>query len=347
MANSQFTLTSKLHEKNICSGLSNLQQNGEFVDMTLAADGHFVRVHQIIIALASPYIKDLISSAQCQHPVIFLNKISHTTLAAILEYVYTGEVLVTVENLKELVEAGKELHIKGLEDMHLQSALVLKQKDGEGGDKSHVEAGDRYLDEVNDEETEQLPEETSLQEEYTRDIKGEEIQECQETFLDEAMDEDGKLLDGSQIDDEECIEKKDLIEQQVNDNLQRMGISKVKVANAPNNEAEANALQYTVSNQGSLQMILNRYMYYLKYTNRNKSRQWRCVDYLKNIRCPALVITQDDVVIKRIAAHTHSFHDQKILKKLRAGAIFTAVVEAERQGESLQQSRDLADDHSE
>lgn len=50
-----------------------ISQNGEFVDMTLAADGHLVKVHQVIIALASPYLKELIASAQCPHPVIFLN----------------------------------------------------------------------------------------------------------------------------------------------------------------------------------------------------------------------------------------------------------------------------------
>lgn len=42
--------------------------------MTLAADGHFVKVHQMIVSLASPYLKELIKSAQpCSHPVIFLN----------------------------------------------------------------------------------------------------------------------------------------------------------------------------------------------------------------------------------------------------------------------------------
>lgn len=41
--------------------------------MTLAADGHLVKVHQVIVALASPYLKELIGSAQCPHPVIFLN----------------------------------------------------------------------------------------------------------------------------------------------------------------------------------------------------------------------------------------------------------------------------------
>lgn len=41
--------------------------------MTLAADGHIVKVHQMIIAVASPYLKELILSAPCPHPVIFLN----------------------------------------------------------------------------------------------------------------------------------------------------------------------------------------------------------------------------------------------------------------------------------
>lgn len=43
------------------------------MDMTLAADGHFVKVHQVLMALVSPYLKELITSAPCQHPVIFLN----------------------------------------------------------------------------------------------------------------------------------------------------------------------------------------------------------------------------------------------------------------------------------
>lgn len=41
--------------------------------MTLASDGRFVKVHQVLLALASPYLKDLIASAPCPHPIIFLN----------------------------------------------------------------------------------------------------------------------------------------------------------------------------------------------------------------------------------------------------------------------------------
>ncbi|CAG5058819.1 unnamed protein product [Parnassius apollo] len=337
MANTQFALTSKLHEKNICTGLSNLQQNGEFVDMTLAADGHLVKVHQVILALASPYIKDLISSAQCQHPVIFLNKISYTTLAAMLEYIYTGEVLVTVDNLRELLEAGKELHIKGLEDMHLETALTPKnspRQDTEDGDK--IMEGEMYLD-TNSGDGEDFGQNIIHKDTYIDYDRDDTI--IQESFIEDAMDADETgSINESRI-------KENTLCQQINQNLQRVGISKVKVANSKK-DAEANALQYTVSNQGSLQMILNRYMYYLKYTNRNKSRQWRCVDYINSIRCPAHVVTKDDVVVQRISAHTHPFHDKRILKKLRAGAIFSKIVEAEREGENIIKTRSKNDSNA-
>lgn len=63
-----------------------LLQNGELVDMTLAADGHVVKVHQVLIALASPYLKELITSIPSQHPVIFLNVSKCTDLTDYFVY---------------------------------------------------------------------------------------------------------------------------------------------------------------------------------------------------------------------------------------------------------------------
>ncbi|XP_026315862.1 uncharacterized protein LOC113227191 [Hyposmocoma kahamanoa] len=80
-------------------------------------------------------------------------------------------------------------------------------------------------------------------------------------------------------------------------------------------------------------MILNRYMYYLRYTSRKGAsghRAWRCINYTKELtKCPAGVITQDDVVVKRYGAHNHAFHDQKILKKVRDKAVFSTLNDAE------------------
>lgn len=308
MAQSQFSLMWDAHKKNICHGLSSLQQNGEFVDMTLAADGHLVKVHQVIIALASPYIKELISTAQCPHPVIFLNKISYQTLCSLLEYVYTGEVLVSIENLNELLEAGKELHIQGLEDMKLsdtgttQQAPETPQNDNEDCNMESLDEEISYFE---------ITKDTEDGTKYMTNIIVE--SENGTRILDTTAAEEN--YDEEQDDEDSMSNDKTITE------------TKHSVSTSPN----LSVMQFTVSNQGSLQMILNRYMYYLKYTNRNNMRQWRCVDYLSNIKCPAHVFTKDDIVVQRISAHVHAFHDKRILKKVKAGAVFSAIHEAEQQ----------------
>ncbi|XP_059046382.1 protein abrupt-like isoform X2 [Achroia grisella] len=98
------------------------KQREEFVDMTLAAEGHFVKVHKNLIALASPFLKEILKSAPCQHPIIFLTHISQKTLSYLLEYIYTGEVQVPMENMNSFIEACKYLHLAGVEDLiHTQT----------------------------------------------------------------------------------------------------------------------------------------------------------------------------------------------------------------------------------
>lgn len=48
--------------------------------------------------------------------IVFLQNVSHKTLSALLEYIYTGEVLIPSENLSAFVETAKNLHIRGLEN---------------------------------------------------------------------------------------------------------------------------------------------------------------------------------------------------------------------------------------
>ncbi|XP_075974367.1 uncharacterized protein LOC142975429 [Anticarsia gemmatalis] len=309
MSQSQFSLLWNAHKKNICSGLSSLQQNGEFVDMTLAADGHLVKVHQVIIALASPFIKELISTAKCPHPVIFLNKVSYTTLCSILEYVYTGEVLVSTDNLNEFLEAGKELHIKGLEDMKIHETVSYNELSQNENDT------DCNMETLNDD----------ICYFEISNVKGSDDTKYTISTIREGDLDSSKALSAN----EEALYTTD-----GNEDDSMMDGTKQEYEKEESLDKNVSVIQYTVSNQGSLQMILNRYMYYLKHTNRNNSRQWRCVDYLNNIKCPAHVVTKDDVVLQRIAAHIHPFHDKKILKKVRANAVYSAISEAEQEGQN-------------
>ncbi|CAH0407116.1 unnamed protein product [Chilo suppressalis] len=311
MNQARFSLAWDHYEKNICNGLSGLQQNGELVDMTLAADGHFVKVHQVVMALASPFIKQLISSANCPHPVIFLNKISHSTLGLLLEYIYTGEVLIAFENFDEFVEAGQELHIKGLENMRSQSHHVLKDQitNTQSVTPDDVDEQVCYFEITNQTEEDQSD----------LDLKDSNLVDNTKAI---------KLIVRESLDNENVEDNYDtslmdqIIDKGTYDPLKAVDTKNVRV------------MQYTVTNQGSLQMILNRFLYYLKHSNRNSTRQWRCVDYLTSVKCPAHVVTKDDMVIQRISAHTHPFHDKKILKKVKDGAIFSAIQEAEIEGAS-------------
>ncbi|KAG6459220.1 hypothetical protein O3G_MSEX011260 [Manduca sexta] len=125
MQSNNILLTWNSCKKEVLKGFTHLLKNGEFVDMTFAAEGQFMKVHQNLVALASPYIKQLLQSAPCPHPIIFLHDVSHEVLNYIIEYIYSGEVQVPVETLESFIKISKDLNIKGIE--HFSSA----QKQGE------------------------------------------------------------------------------------------------------------------------------------------------------------------------------------------------------------------------
>ncbi|XP_045494834.1 zinc finger protein 131-like isoform X1 [Colias croceus] len=279
--NLRYSLSWSEHLSNISSGLSDLQQNEEFVDMTLAADGHFVKVHKVIMALASPYLKEIISSTKCEHPVIFLNKISYTTLSSILEYVYTGEVYVHFENINEFIVAAKDLHIRGLQDVNIVNSIPTSN------------------------------EPCTLDSTY-QGVEADCIITLDNSQT-EVIDDDLEINDSYSVNDSVKAE------------------NRTDVENKDTSQCIP-TLHYTVSNRGSLQMILNNFMYYLKHTNKDNSRQWRCVDYLNNRKCPALIFTKGDVVVQRIAAHNHAVHNDKIFKKFRSGTVFAAIKDAMDKG---------------
>ncbi|KAL0880801.1 hypothetical protein ABMA27_001988 [Loxostege sticticalis] len=327
MTSPQFSLTCDTFKTNIFNGLSSLQQREEFVDMTLAADGHFVKVHQIIVSLASPYLRELILSAPCPHPVVFLNKISHRILCSILEYIYTGEVMVSRDSLPELIAAGKELRIKGLQDM------------------------DVLQDSVNENRVEQTNKSTLLgklhQNKSLITHKGDLSNPNHnnlgaiEVSLDEDMydplfkdDEDHVINDDDVDDDTSGLQTLQHSATKPNQDAISLTLARLQNTSATTSDLNPKTVQYTLSNQGSLQMILNRFVYFLRYCHKNSDppvRLWRCVDYIRN-RCPASVTTKDDVVIQRVSAHKHGFHDKKIMKKIKDGTIFTAIKDAEDKG---------------
>ncbi|XP_013187123.2 longitudinals lacking protein, isoforms H/M/V [Amyelois transitella] len=310
MANPRFTLSWDAFQNNICNGLGALQQNEEFVDMTLAADGHFVKCHQIVMSLASPYIKDLIKSVHGQNPVIFLNKISAHTLCSILEYIYTGQAVVSREHIDELIEAAQALHINGLKDMNYKTFLT------DANNPSGYVSTTQNMSETYEKE-EPL---NSDHETFHNSIE----------FCDAGSPETtDKVINSDTMDSNRRGEQK-----------QKLAVK--KNLTKPLDIPKSIQIQYSVSNQGNLQIILNRYIYCLRYKGKDGYRQWRCIDCNGTKKCRAVVCTKDDVVLKRTSVHIHPFHDKQIAKKVRNNAIFSMISEAAECGDIKKKNKSSA-----
>lgn len=64
-------------------------------------------------------------------------------------------------------------------------------------------------------------------------------------------------------------------------------------------DLNSKTVQYTLTNKGHLQLILNRFLYHLNYSYKNSHlRSWRCVDAKVN-KCRASVTTKNDIVVRR------------------------------------------------
>ena len=103
---------------NASTTFKELQQDSDFADVTLVGEGKEpilqIDVHKIILAASSPVFRDMLKLSKHPHPVIYMRGIATDDLAAIVEFIYQGEVSVYQENLENFMAIAQELKVKGL-----------------------------------------------------------------------------------------------------------------------------------------------------------------------------------------------------------------------------------------
>ncbi|KAL0880956.1 hypothetical protein ABMA27_002117 [Loxostege sticticalis] len=375
-----FRLCWETFKNNLCDGFSKLQQMEEFVDVTLAAGGHFVKAHQNIIAVASPYIKDMLKSTPCQHPVIFLGPISHTVLCFILEYIYTGEVNVPSHVLPAFVNAAKLLHIAGIKDLQLpQVNHHVNAKSNEDVNNKHFEdLSKNNISNATQEINENCLEDPEISENclspelnkeslvnYEGDIQSDNCDSAEnldESFTSQPIDSNGKSNTDLDFDNLlkiktnlRCSGKDTLTSQDeqpnntIQDNVEfndyalendnQMDVPAASLnndcGNFPRTTKESKKNKdisvtplYTRSNRGAIQMVMNRFIYYLHHTSFGKQkRRWRCIQYRRQ-RCAAYIDTNGELITSRQNLHNHPFQDKEIFKFGRRKQFFTSLAEA-------------------
>lgn len=55
--------------ENLSTGFQSLYDRGDFVDCTIAVDGQLLQCHKLVLAICSPYFREIFINNPCRHPI--------------------------------------------------------------------------------------------------------------------------------------------------------------------------------------------------------------------------------------------------------------------------------------
>lgn len=84
-------------------------------DVTLVTGKDRFKAHFFVLCAFSPYFKDMLTSVTPgQYPVIFLKGTTSQEVKWLLDYLYTGEVVIPVDSVEQFLSFGESLGVMGL-----------------------------------------------------------------------------------------------------------------------------------------------------------------------------------------------------------------------------------------
>ncbi|XP_072950061.1 uncharacterized protein [Epargyreus clarus] len=125
----QFSLSWNNFHGNLSKGFAGLLGNGEFVDVTIAVEGHLLQAHKVILSICSPYFKKMFQMNPCQHPIVVLRDVTHKAMKDLLQFMYHGEVSVKREDLTSFIGTAEVLQIKGLTNKETEEECFEHEKE--------------------------------------------------------------------------------------------------------------------------------------------------------------------------------------------------------------------------
>ncbi|VVC89851.1 unnamed protein product [Leptidea sinapis] len=306
--------------------------------MTLAADGHLVKVHKNIVACVSPFIKALIRSASNNHPIIFLSNISYKVLCYIVEYIYTGEIKVPLDEVQSFLNAAADLHLIGLESYGKTPSsqpTQITQDEVNATHSNNIEATEENLCSLDSNLFSiNILNTNAIDVNQVENVSNEYVAttECNKAYT---VNSDAIIVQSSDSIKNNAVHNMGNIpDEHTPITVQNTAPTIYRVINEANiNAVEENIAintnskpqQYSVSIRGSLQIILNHYIYHLHHqAYRGVKRRWRCIDYRRK-RCKAYIDTLEEAIIERKNVHNHPHHDSKILYKVQRNQLYESI----------------------
>ncbi|CAH1969001.1 unnamed protein product [Acanthoscelides obtectus] len=128
----QFCLKWNSFGSNLATSFSNLFKSESLADVTLFCDGVTFRAHKLILAACSKHLSELFAATAASTPphhnlLVILDGTSAANMAALLEFMYKGEVHVAQDSLTSFLKAAECLQVKGLSIEHEKLAVAQSQ----------------------------------------------------------------------------------------------------------------------------------------------------------------------------------------------------------------------------
>eukprot|EP00092_Neocalanus_flemingeri_P004041 GFUD01004350.1.p1 GENE.GFUD01004350.1~~GFUD01004350.1.p1 ORF type:complete len:633 (+),score=147.40 GFUD01004350.1:208-2106(+) len=116
-------MESEYHEEGLLVGLASLRDKGLLLDTCLWAEGEKYQAHRVVLASCSPYFQAMFTSGMKEAQWveergktqdIVLPGVSADGLRLLLEFVYTGKLQLTPENIQEVLACAAQLQVKSV-----------------------------------------------------------------------------------------------------------------------------------------------------------------------------------------------------------------------------------------
>ena len=101
-------------ETNISSAFRELREDKDFFDVTLACEDDQIQAHKVILSACSPFFRTVLKRNPHERPLLYLKGVRYLDIAAVLNFMYHGEVNIAQENLNTFLAVAEDLQVKGL-----------------------------------------------------------------------------------------------------------------------------------------------------------------------------------------------------------------------------------------
>ena len=97
------------------TSIQQLKNDDDFTDVTLACEDQSIKAHKVILSACSPVFKKLLKAHPHPQPLIYVKGMKSSSLIAIIDFLYFGQIDILHEELDSFLGLAEELQLKGFD----------------------------------------------------------------------------------------------------------------------------------------------------------------------------------------------------------------------------------------